>query len=502
MKQHDTVRLILTTALSDREIAASLGLSKTTVGRYRRVVEDKAITWDQAKSLSSGEVKELLNKKKAGGKPKPTPDFALLYQQLQQKGITLQLLWEEYRREDPEHTLSYSQFAARMRAYTKTLPTVMRQHHKPGERVFVDYSGMRPHYIDPATRKKVEVELFVGVLGASSLMFATCTHTQRVPDFLSAHVAMFNFFGGVPEVVVPDNLKAAVIEPGKTPTLQRSYEDLARHYGVAVLPARPYRPRDKASVESGVKYAQERILARLRHMTFYSLADLNAAVASLLAQANARPMANHGQSRRARFNALERAVLKPLPSQPYEYAEWTVITKVPRDYHVAVEGHFYSVPHELIGKRVDARLTDSTVRVMHQGRCVAHHTRNQVKGAHTTSPSHQTEAHRAQAERTPDGMLAWAKTAGPYVSQFVRHQLDRAQPYLGFPACDALRSLAHKHSTALMEQVVREAIAMHAPNISAVRRLLKNRMDTLENHNRPRARNARGAHHYLEDRTC
>lgn len=502
MKQYDALRLILTTALSDREVAASLGLSKTTVGRYRRIAATQRLSWNRVGPMSPSDVHALLNKPRSGGKPKPTPDLAHLHQELQQKGMTLQLLWEEHRRENPDTCLSYSHLAAQLKRYRETLPASMRQHHAPGERAFVDYSGLRPHYIDRATQKEVPVELFVGVLGASSLVFATCTPTQRVPDFLSAHVAMLAYFGGAPEVIVPDNLKSAVVKAGKTPTLQRSYADFAQHYGVAVLPARPIHPKDKAAVEVAVQVVQRRILARLRHTHFYSLEDLNAAIAVLLEELNARPMSKNGVSRRDQFEAWERAMLRPLPEQPYVYADWVVIPKVPKDYHVTVEGHSYSVPHDLIGARIDARLMGDTVELFHDRRRVARHARSSAEGRHTTTPAHQPESHRAQAERSPDGMRHWAKAAGPHVLQLIQHQLNRAQPHLGLPACDSVRALAHKHGTAVLEQAARDALSLHSPTLTTLRRLLENRQTAALPSKSPRASHARGARHYAGGSPC
>ena len=304
MKHHDTVRLILTTHPSDREVAASVGVSKTTVGRYRRLAQAKQLTWPEVSALDAEALDRLFNRPANGGRPQRAIDLSLLHERLQGKGMTLQLLWEELRQDDPYNTPSYSQLAALLRRHRETLPTVMRQYHVPGQRAFVDYSGVRPHYLDPKTMQKVPVELFVGVLGCSSLMFAMCTPSQKVPDFIRAQVAMLEYFGGVPEVIVPDNLKSAVVKTGRLPTIQRSYEELSPHYGIAILPARPYRPRDKASVEVSVKVAQQRILARLRHKHFYSIDELNAEVARLLDEVNDRPMSKDHTSRRARFEAL------------------------------------------------------------------------------------------------------------------------------------------------------------------------------------------------------
>jgi transposase len=505
MQTFDVVRLVLTTTLKNHEIALAAGVSKTTVSRYRQLARAKALVWDEVATLGPQALHERLNRPRSGGRRKETPDLSLLHDQLHAKGMTLQLLWEDYKRENPDAALSYSHLAAQLRRYRDTLPTVMRQHHAPGERVFVDYSGLRPHYLDPAG-KKVPVELFVGVLGASSLMFALCTATQQVPDFLHAHVAMFEYFGGLPQVLVPDNLKSAVTTTGKTPKIQRAYADLARHYGLAVLPTRPSRPRDKAAVETGVKFAQQRILARLRHQHFYSLDELNAAVTTLLDEANDRPMVKDGLSRRQRFEQLERATLRPLPPEPYVYADWIVVPTVPKDYHIPVNGHFYSVPHTLIGERVEVRLTEDAVEVRHRQKTVAHHPRSNVVGGHTTCAAHQPEAHRAQAGRTPEGMITWAKDVGPHVLRFVRHQLNRAQPFLGLPACDALRALVRKHGTAALDQAAKATFELGSPRITTLKRVLDNQTSQdAPAPSAPRTAYARGARYHvqqIEDTPC
>jgi transposase len=498
MQTFDAVRLILTTTLGDREIAASVSMSKTTVGRYRRLIEAKGLAWGEVDGMGPDALRHRLNRPANGGKRKILPDLSVLHSQLQAKGMTLQLLWEDYRRDNPHDALSYSHLAAQLRHFRHTLPTVMRQVHVPGERVFVDYSGLRPHYIDPSTQTKVTVELFVGVLGASSLMFATCTPSQQIPDFLRAHVQMFDYFGGVPQVLVPDNLKSAVTTAGRAPKIQRSYADLARHYGLAVLPTRPVRPRDKASVEAGVKFAQQRILARLRHQHFYSLDELNVAIATLLDEANDRPMVKDGLSRRQRFDQLERPTLRPLPTSPYVFAEWTVVPTVPKDYHVFLDGHAYSVPHGLIGERVEVRATDEVIEIRHQRRVVAKHARSAMVGGHTTALTHQPEAHRAQGERTPEGAIAWAKEGGPHLLRFVRHQVERSQPFLGLPACDQLRSLARKHGTAVLDQAAQAALDLRSPRITTLKRLIDNQQSATKKPTPPRSSNARGARYHAQ----
>jgi transposase len=471
MQVFDTLRLVLTTPLTDAEVARSTGLSPATVRRYRRLADQREMVWGDVSQKTPSAIRGLFNRK-AGRPAKAVPDLQLLHDRLQEKGVTLHRLWAEYVAETPDDALSYTQLAAKLQAFRATLPETMRQSHPPGERASVDYSGERPFYFNVTTQEKVFVELFVGVLNSSSLIFATCTPSQKVPDFIEAHVRMLAYFGGAPMVLVPDNLKSAVVRAGKRPVIQRSYADLARHYGCAVMPARPYRPQDKAVAEVSVKLVQQGILVSLRSQRFYSIDDLNEAVARELEVLNARPMKKDGRSRRKRFELLDKLALRPLPMEPYEYAEWVPVPTVPKDYHISVQGHFYSVPHRLIGQSVEARVLRDRVEMFHDQRLVASHTRSSEVGNHTTTPSHQPDAHRAQAERSPEGMRLWAKRAGPAVLRLVMTQLDQAQPFLGMPACEELKALSGKHGTVALERACQNAFDLRTPTLTTVKRVL------------------------------
>jgi transposase len=497
MQIHDALRLALTTPLSDRQIGAAVGISKTTVRRYRHLAHVRRLTWTDLAPLSPPALRERFNRPRSGNKRKAVPDLAAIHEQLQGKGATLQVIWEDLRRSDPHHCLSYSQLAARLRVYRAQLPEVMRQTHVPGERGYVDYSGLRPFYTDPNTHKKVHVELFVGVLGASSLIFATCTATQQVPDFIRAHVAMLDYFGGVPLIVVPDNLRSAVTETGRIPKLQRTYEDFGRHYNLAILPARPYHPKDKGKVEVSVQIVQRHIVKRLEMAAHYSLEELNEHVARLLEALNQRPMKEYGQSRRERFEHMERAALRPLPGQPYVYAQTLAIPKVGQDYHVRIERHFYSVPHTLIGAKLEAKITADTVEIFHMHQRVARHARSNDVGGHTTDLAHMPDHHRAQAERTPDHVVAWAKTAGHHVARLVKHELaQHAHPAIGMPACEEIQSLARKHGNAVINEAAGLAFDLKAPSVSTLKRILKSKRAEAEGNTPTTHRNLQGARAY------
>ncbi|MGH8734746.1 MAG: IS21 family transposase, partial [Burkholderiales bacterium] len=333
---------------------------------------------------------------KAGYRRRSEPDWATLARELKRPGVNLMVLWEEYRQGQPDG-YGYSRFCDLFREFERRLSPVMRQHHVAGDKLFVDYSGKKVPIVDPDTGVVREAEIFVAVLGASSLTYAEATWSQALPDWIGAHVRLFRFLGGVPRLIVPDNLKSGIHKSSfYDPEINRSYGMMAAHYGVGVLPARPRKPRDKAKVEAGVRFAQTYILGRLRRQTFFSLAEGNAAIATAVARINAHVMRRLGVSRRELFESIERPALRPLPSDDYEYAEWR-LARVNLDYHVEAAGFPESVPHALIRQQVDVRLTSRTVEIFHRGQRVAAHERRHGGRRHGTDPEHMPSAHRRYA---------------------------------------------------------------------------------------------------------
>jgi transposase len=501
MKIHDTVRLVLTTSLSDREIADAVGVSKTTVGRYRRQAAAKHLVWSDLVHLTPSQLVRRFNRDPNGNKTRKVPDLAEIQQRLDE-GHTLQVLWEDYRCEDPHGTLSYSQLAARMRRYRKTLPTGMRMSHEPGFKAYVDFAGFKrmplPTYLDPVTGKPVKVQVFVATLPASSLIFAKCVPSQKVPDFIQAHIDMLAYFGGAPLTIVCDNLKSAVVRAGKHFVLQASYKEFARHHRIAINPARPFRPRDKATVETSVGIVQDHIVARLHQHTHHSIEELNVTLAGLLDELNRRPMTEYQKSRRERFESMERRTLQPLPAEPFVYAQWVTITRVPKDYHVRVDHHHYSVPHALTGQGLTSRLTADRVEIFKETDLVASHARSFERGGHTTDPAHLTDDHRAWSERTPEHMVSWAKKAGPNVVQFVRNHIGKSHPIAALPACEEVKALAEKHGTLALNQAAGEALHLNTFSIGTLRRILskQSQVGAPAKTTRPRHRYAQGSKTY------
>jgi transposase len=353
---------------------------------------------------------------RAGARFHAEPDWPALVRELKRPGVNLLVLWDEYREVHPEG-YAYSRFCQLFREFEQRLSPTMRQQHVAGDKAFVDYSGKRVPITDPATGEVRLAEIFVAVLGASNLTYAEATWTQSLPDWIGAHVRMFRFYGAAPRLLVPDNLKSGINKASfYDPEVNRSYAAMAAHYSVGILPARPKRPRDKAAVEAGVRFAQSYILGRLRNVTFFSLAECNAAIAGAMERMNSREMRRLGMSRRQLFETIERPLMQALPQDDYEYAEWH-LARVGIDYHVEVQGFFYSVPHSLIREQVDTRATPRTIEIFHRGRRVAAHARRYGGPRHGTQPEHMPSAHRRYAEWTPgapatSGPGDWAEHRG------------------------------------------------------------------------------------------
>lgn len=501
---YEMVRDIFTKPFNNYELARAHNVAEATVRRYRRLIHSRELTWETLKDLDTKSFYGVFNRPRKGRGVRHQPDLALIEAELTASGMDLQSWYHDHLDAHPDTTgfISYSHLAAKMKAFRGKRDLIMRQVHTPGEKVFVDYCGDLPHYVDRVTGQKVPVQLFVGVLGASSLLFATATATQRVPDFIAAHVRMFDFFGGRTDAVVPDNLASAVARPGPDLVVQRSYADLARHYDMLVLPARPRTPTDKPKAEAGVKLIQRAMKRLCYRKTFHSLAELNAAIAEVVNTINSRPMKGGAPSRRERFEKHERHRLLPLPATVYSFAEWKTVIKVPKDYHVLVDGHFYSVPHGLVGERVDVRLQDAQITVFHDRKIVADHPRQPSNGKSSSSLAHMPPEHRAQAERAPNMLQAWAKEAGPNVIRFVQENLDQARPIRGVQAVETIKKLAHEHGASQVNTALERAYRRGSVNVSDIRRQLSSLRKRQSEPAKSSFRNVAGAASFSGGSSC
>ena len=464
---------------SHRQVARSLGISPSTVAGV--VTDAAALGLDLAavQALTDAEIEERLYPKSAPACMRPEPDCAALHLELRRPGVTLALLHIEYLGAHPDG-VRYTAFCERYRTWLKRQSPVMRQVHVAGDKMFVDYAGMKPRIVDASTGEVIEVELFVAVLGASNYTFAEATRTQAVPDFVASVTRGLTFFGGAPRAIVPDQLKSAVIKACRyDPGVQRTTAELARYYETTILPARPKSPRDKAKVEVGVQIAERWLLARIRNETFTSLGALNARLAELIAWLNARPMRTYKASRRELFERLDKPALSPLPSEPFEACTWKKVG-LNIDYHVAFEDHFYSAPHALRTEEVELwlRATTTTVEIFHDRERVAAHVRSFARGGFTTITEHMPSSHRAHAEWTPSRILGWAEQVGTHTRALCEVILrERRHPEWGYRSCLGLFRLAKKYGNARLDAASRRALYAGARSYRPVLTILQNNLD-------------------------
>ena len=438
MRQLRTLLRLHQGGVSAREIGRRLGVARSTIQDNLKRAAAAGLAWPLADNVTDEALELRLFGRagtETGQRRRVEPDWVALARELKRPGVTMTILWEEYREAHPDG-YGYSRFCDLLRGFERRLTPVMRQHHVAGEKAFVDYSGKRIGIVDPTTGEVREAEIFVGVLGASNLTYAEATWTQQLPDWTGAHVRMFRFFGGAPKLLVPDNLKSGVAKASfYDPEINRTYGAFAAHYSVGILPARPYKPRDKAKVEAGVRFAQTYILGRLRAQTFFSLAECNEAIALVMQRMNERPMRHLGLSRRELFEKIERDALTPLPAEDWEFAEWRR-ARVNLDYHIEVHDFLYSVPHALIRAEVEVRVTARAIEVFHRGQRVAVHERRYMGRKHGTTPAHMPSSHRRYAEWTPERFRRWAGKIGPNTESLIGAVLaSRPHPEQGFRTC-------------------------------------------------------------------
>jgi transposase len=462
---------------SHRAVAESVGVGVGTVALALSRAAEAGLTWPAVEAVDDAELERRMYPTVVASAKRVEPDCEWIHRERHRPGVTLALLHHEYL-EQHSDGLRYTAFCDRYREWLSRRGLVMRQVHVAGDKLFVDYSGKKPRIVDPDTGEVVELEVFVAVCGASNFTYAEVTRTQRGPDWIASHVRALEYFGGVPAAIVPDQLKSGVTRACRyEPDVQRTYEALAEHYGTTVLPARPKHPRDKAKVEVGVQIAQRWLLARMRNELHHSTASMNARIRELLDDLNARTMRRYGKSRREIFEQIERAALRPLPADRFEYADIR-LPRVNIDYHVEVDRHFYSVPHRLAHEQVEARFTATTVEILHAGKSVAAHPRSYAVGGFTTNPEHMPSSHRAQAEWTPSRILSWAGKLGPATHELCDAILrDRPHPEQGFRSCLGILRLAKRYGEARVEAACGRAARVRARSYRHVESILKHGLD-------------------------
>jgi transposase len=473
-KIKEVLRLFHLDALSERQIARGANMKKTTVHDYLLRAERTAVTWITAEEMNEDVLERKLFPLNEATVPKKVfPDWNSIHKELRRKGVTRQLLWEEYREKDPLG-LSYSRFCELYLDFTHQVDVSMRQTHKAGEKLFVDYSGTKIPVVNPKTGELQMAEVFVAVLGASNYTYADATWTQSLPDWIGSHARAFAFFGGVSAQIVPDNLKSGVKKAGYyDPEINPTYQRFAEHYGVAVLPTRVVHPKDKAKVEAGVQLVQRWIIARLRNRTFFSLAELNEAIAEHLVELNARPFKKMAGSRKILFDTIDKPALRALPLRPYEFEVWKNAT-VNIDYHVAFDDHFYSVPNKLVRQTISIRATSLVIEVFHKGTRVASHRRSYQKYRHSTIAEHMPASHLWYAEWTPDRLVEWGRKSGDHVATlFDDIMKTRVHPEQGYRACMGIMRLGKKVGNNRLDAACQRALAIGGKSYSCVRNILE-----------------------------
>jgi transposase len=475
----DLLRLKFENGLSSRLIAASLGISKGAVGDYLQRVQAARLSWPLPDELTDTALERLLfpGQPSVAADRGPEPDWAYVDRELRRTGVTRSLLWQEYRAEHPDG-YGYTWFCVHFDAWKRRTSPTMRQHHAAGEKVFVDFAGDTIDVIDPATGAARPMKLFVAALGASSYVYCEARPSEGLADWIGCHVGMFAFLGGVTTIIVCDNLKAAVTNPDRyEPGLNRTYQDMARHYATTVIPARPYKPRDKAKVEQAVLLAERWVLAKLRNRRFFSLAELNLAITDLVGELNARVMRAYGMSRSELFATVDAPALKPLPAEPYAFATWKRCRVAP-DYHVEVDGNWYSVPYRLIRELVDVRVADRTVEAFHKGERVASHAKSPGRRGHTTIADHMPSAHRRHASWTPARITAVAQKIGPATAALTSAIMtDRPHPEQGFRTCLGILALEKTYGQARLEAACQRGDLIKARSVGSIRSILKTGLD-------------------------
>lgn len=478
-KIREIYRLKYESGLTNRKIAKSCSVARSTVGSYLEKAESAGLKWPFPDDLSDTDLFNLLFKDNGGKRSnrKPMPQMEYIHNELKRKGVTLQLLWYEYKQAHPDG-YQFSYFCELYQKWSGKLDISLKQRHNAGEKLFIDYSGVTIPVKDPKTGNITKAELFIAVLGASNYTFAYATPSQSLPYWIKSHIRAFEFFGGVPQILVPDNLKSGVTHPSRyEPDINPTYNDMATHYGTAVIPARVRKPKDKSKAENGVKLAESWIIAALRNHTFFSVEELNRAISKKLTELNNRKFQKLDTTRRKMFEEIDKPALKPLPNIRYEYAEWKK-ARVNIDYHIEFDRHYYSVPYQLRKEQVDIRYTYGTVEVLFKNKRVASHIRSYKQGAFSTTHEHMPKSHQKYLEWTPSRVIKWAAKNGPSTGELVAGIINsRAHPEQGFRASMGIIRLGKQYSPERLEKACKRAVSINSYSYKSVESILKKGLD-------------------------
>lgn len=482
-KTREVLRLKFELDLSDRQISKSTRVSRSAVSDYLRRFAVSGLSWPLPPELADADIDARLFPPKPAlpDALRPAPDWAVVNREMRRKGVTLFLLWQEYKASHPEGFL-YSWFCDHYREWAGKLDAVMRQEHLAGEKCFVDYCGQTMPVTDRHTGEIHQAQIFVGVMGASNYTYAEATFSQKLPDWIGSHIRMLEYFGAVPEILVPDNLKSGVSKTCRyEPDTNPSYHDFANHYGIAVIPARSRKPRDKAKVECGVLVVSRWVLACLRDRAFFSLAELNASIGELLARLNRRPFKKLAGCRETQFRTVDYPAMRALPLERHIFSEWKKV-RMGLDYHVDLgDGHYYSAPYKLIGKQLDVSFSEYVVEILYRGQRVASHARLHSGGKkHQTLTAHMPEGHSKMAEWTPERIVNWGASVGVHTSKLIETLIKRKpHPQQAFRAAAGIIRLGKHYGNGRVEAACRRACLTNAISYTSVDSILKHRLDEL-----------------------
>lgn len=502
-KIKEVLRLKYDLKLKHRQIAKSLNISAGAVSYLVNDAKAKGLTWPLPIGLSDGELEALIyGPANQSSKSFLAPNWEELSKELQGKGMTKQILWQEYQQQSPESAYSYSQFCHHFKAWLKKQSISMRQLHRAGERLFVDYAGPKIPIINPSDGEIREAHVFIAVLGASNYTYAEASYTQALPDWIMAHVRAFEFIEGVPEIIVPDNLRSAVHKACRyEPDLNPTYQQLASYYGCSVIPARPYRPKDKAKVEVAVQIVERQVMMRLRHQTFHSLGALNAALRKRISELNDQPFQKLAGSRTSRFIELDKPALKPLPKQAYQYTE-IKLERVNHDYHVELAGHYYSVPYPLIRQPVELHSRGNVLEIYHRHQRVALHVKSSEKGGQSTLPEHRPPKHRYYIDCTPTHLIERAQSIGHCTAQVIQLILNNGEPVQATVRVGlGILHLSKKYGPERLEKACWRALEIGSINRGSIQSILSTGLDHSPLHSFEETApiehdNIRGCHYY------
>ena len=473
-KVREILRLRYECQLSGRSIASCLNIGNTTVSDILSRFKLCELGWPLPEGTSDQVLSKSLYHTKTTSTKKVMPDFLTCTHELKRKSMTKRLLWEEYQSQHQQQAYGYTQFCEHYTRWLKSQKRSMRQLHVAGEKLFIDYCGPTVPIVNPDTGEIRTAQIFVATFGASHYTYVEASPSQKLECWLQAHVNAFEHFGGVPHLLVPDNLKSAVTRACRyEPTLNESYHKLANHYGTAVLPARPYKPKDKAKVENAVLIVERWILMRIRHQTFYTFAELNITIKQLMNDLNQRQMQQAGASRKELFEKLDKPALKLLPSQPYYHVE-TKRAKVGPDYHIQYNKHYYSVPHHLVSQHVELEASSKVVRIYHQSLLVAQHPTSTIISGQSTIETHMPGSHQHH-KWSAEGLMSWGDSIGVATQNIVQKMLlKKKHPEQAYRGCLGLLSLSRNYGDSRLEQACQDALMVEKPYFSFIKNLLEN----------------------------